>query len=70
MTNYFSQNEIPHNLVIVKAEPLIENDLDEVKESSETLRVFIWPRKSSQGLIVYFNYFKAIILIINEYRYS
>jgi hypothetical protein len=36
---------------MVKSIPLIETDTDEVSSKSDTIRVFIWARKSSQGLL-------------------
>ena len=46
-----SASEIPHNVVIVKSGPLVESDSDSVSDKPDTLRAFIFARKSSQGNI-------------------
>lgn len=56
ITDYLNRNEIPHNVVLLKSKIFIdknnptnqrEMDLNEIRELKTTLRVHIWPRRSS-----------------------
>ena len=49
LTNHLNQNEIPHNVVIVKCRPFRNGEPSEIGSDKITIRVHVWPRKSSYG---------------------
>lgn len=53
VVNYLSKNNIPHNFVLVKADPFdlkpSINSHKANKSYSTTLRAVIWPKRPSYG---------------------